>query len=714
MTQERPERRARSVALLGLIFEIALSVFFALLTVWSRSESMRALTLLTASGVLVWLFLVLVYHQRVLVQDEAFETEQLRRERSSGAGSGAIFDVADEQLLLARRRLQWMYRWLLPAFTVAVIAALAVSGLAYWPWSLGQSLSGEGWRPVENANLLIWFAGVSALLSFLLSRYATGMARQVEWRMLGAGASYLMGVTMAGAAVAVSLAGLRLFETPRPERVVAYVLRVLLLVLAGEITLNFVLDFYRPRARGQEPRPAFDSRLLGLFTEPGGIARSIAEAVNYQFGFEVSSTWFDKLLQRSIVPLMGFGVVTLFAVSSFVFVGADQEAVVVRFGRRLEGDLGPGLHVKWPWPIDVAYRVATARIHELKIGVETDVEKREGETEELILWTNKTPHDPHLEVLIATPELAEFLTPGSSLEQEAKQPPGTRPAGADSGEGGEAVPVSLLRVAVSIQYRIREAYDWLRTYEDPEGMLEAIADREIMRYCANVDVAGLMGPERGPIERKLWEGIQKASDQRNLGVDLVFLGLQGVHPPQETAQDFQDVIGAESKRTTSINSARADYNKRLSEVAGDMKRAERLGEAIQELHRLADQSGSQEDIEPARERVQTLFFGDAERGIGPVGGQAAERIVQAREKRWRWENKAHGQAVSFEEEMATRNAAPRVYEMRKYLQALAESLHEIRKYVIATGSDVAVQTVHMNLQDQMRAPLEAFLEGEKK
>ena len=108
MTASRPERRARSVALAGLVFETGLATFFTILAVWSKSEAMWALTLQTAIGNVVWLLLVLVYHQRVLVAEETFETEQLRRERESGRGTDAIFDVADEALLLARRRLQWM------------------------------------------------------------------------------------------------------------------------------------------------------------------------------------------------------------------------------------------------------------------------------------------------------------------------------------------------------------------------------------------------------------------------------------------------------------------------------------------------------------------------------------------------------------------------------------------------------------------------------
>src|SRR5262249_29403785 len=118
MTQHRPERRARTVALIGLSFTILVSVALLLLTSYSDSEALRGLTRFALVGNIIWFFLILIYHQRVLVQEEAFETEQLRRERATGVLGEAIFDVEDEQLLLARRRLRWMYRFVLPVFTL--------------------------------------------------------------------------------------------------------------------------------------------------------------------------------------------------------------------------------------------------------------------------------------------------------------------------------------------------------------------------------------------------------------------------------------------------------------------------------------------------------------------------------------------------------------------------------------------------------------------
>lgn len=739
MIIEKPERRARNVALAGLVFQVLLTVFLIILWSYSQSQSIMAVLRLSGAGILIWTALLLVYHQRKLVQDEDFETEQLRRERERGLGGEALFDTQGERLLLARRRLHWMYRWILPIFTVLALGALLASGLLGWAWSWREPFRSSNWPEIQNlqnGSLLVAFIGGAAFLTFLLSRYVVGMARHREWQMLRAGSSYLMGVTLSLVAVAAVLSVLVAAGNPVPERVLALILRILLMVLTAEFALNFVLDFYRPRSPGEEPRPSFDSRFLGLFSEPGGIARSIAEAINYQFGFDVSSTWFYQLLQRSVVPLIGFAVATLFAASCLVFVDTGEQAVIEHFGKpkyvsmvdgkEVVDTLGPGLHLKWPWPIDVAHKVAVDQIHELKIGIDEKkaADAKKEDKDELILWTNEHSQEPHLPVLLATPELVQHFDRSqkdadTQPAADTSSPLGglavaqTRPA--DQREA-KAVPVSILRVAGVIQYKVEDAWAWLTRYEEPEKMLEAIANREIVRHCASADVMGLMGTDRERIEKAIWEAIQKSVDDPNvnLGVEIKFFGLQGAHPPQELAEDFQKVIGAEHEKIASINSARAEANKKLTEVTGDVQKARMLAEAITTMNELEhNPTATEAQRVAARDKVHALFFGKAEEWIHPIGGQAAVRLAEARARRWQLENEAGAKAVAFEQDIATMKVAPTVFKMRKYLETLVASMDQARKYIIASQGHYELPMFQINLQDPLSAPLDIATDEKK-
>lgn len=710
------------MALFGYVLSTFLGMGLFLLYLASAATSILGAFCLAVVAATVWFVLLVIIHQRVRVRDEAFETEELKREQAAGAG--AIFDVADEQLLLAKNRLNWMYRWVLPFFTIVIVLSLLLLAFGSWPWQFGARLvenPGEHfWPQLQHTGIIIAFTIGVAMVAFLFSRYAAGMARLPEWQILRSGASWLMGTALAAGLAALMLGAFMLFQTPVPERLLAYFLRVLLLVLAGEVVLNFVLDFYRPRLEGEEPRPAFDSRLLGLFSEPGGIARSIAEAINYQFGFEVSSTWFYKLLQRSLVPLLGFGALTLLLITALVFVEANEVVILARFGRAEMIADGkpvtrePGLLVKWPWPVEQAYPVEIRRVHELKIGSKDDLKAESAKPDELILWTNEHQSDPHLMVLVSASNRSTASAPADG------ETPTTRP-GAAGGDVSDAV--SLLRVAVTLHYRINDPWKWLNNYEQPERVLTSLAEREVTRYCAGTSVFDLMGAERGELERLLREALQRVVDQRELGAEIVFLGLQGIHPPEAAAKEFQEVVGAGQKAAAAINAAESDRRKRLVQVAGSEERAVSLYNQILKLGEIESKLINQEQLEPgqrealekelqqSRAAVDRLFFGDKKDQVEPIGGQAANRLIQARALRWELENREHGRAVAFEQEMKTRDAAPEVYDLRKLLDARVEATSGIRKYIILGGNKV--RQMILNLQDPMSAALYNALSSEK-
>jgi len=710
MTSTWPEKRAFTVSVVGLVFQVALAAFLILVALWNHSQATRAAGILAACGTPIWLFLILVYKQREAVRLEQLEVEELRRERAAG-GTESIFAGDEERLLLARRRLAWLYRWILPAFTILILVLLVVFSLRYWAWPLSGGLYSNAWTRPVNEDLSVAFIAGASFLAFLLSRYTTGMGRQPEWRLLRAGAAWLMGCTLAGTAVAAMLV-LASFDMVMPERTLAYVLRIVMLVLAGEILLNFILDFYRPRQRGEEPRPAFESRLFGLFCEPGGIARSIADALNYQFGFEVSSTWFYKLMQRATTPVIFFGVVTMFAVSCLVVVDPGEAVIIERFGvprqtgatlRRENGlpverdALGPGLHWKAPWPIDVAYRYPVDQVQEVTIGIVEEGAKPEDLTKPLV-WSEKHPYVSEVTVIVA--KESETAGPAASPQELPPGGPATQPA------TDRSVPVSLLRISMPIHFRIDDLKDWRETFADPRKVFEDMAFRELVKYSAGLDVDQVMGADRQRMAKDLRELIQAEADRLRLGVRIVMLGLQGVHPPSEVAKEFEAVIGAESKRLAAIRSAEAVRNKLLAEVVGDVERAERLAIAISKL----DAPGvSDEEARQARRLVDLYFDGDPERGISPVvTGRAAQIVAEARARMWERINEARSDAEAFRLELPVYRAAPRIYRLRRYMETLAEGLVGIRKYLLATDVNPVYQ---LQLMDPVFSGLAESLEA---
>ena len=70
--------------------------------------------------------------------------------------------------------------------------------------------------------------------------------------------------------------------------------------MAVEMFVTLLLEIYRPRVKGKVARPLYDSRLVGLLAQPEGLFTTAAQALDYQFGFKVSETWFFQLLQKNL------------------------------------------------------------------------------------------------------------------------------------------------------------------------------------------------------------------------------------------------------------------------------------------------------------------------------------------------------------------------------------------------------------------------------
>ena len=71
---------------------------------------------------------------------------------------------------------------------------------------------------------------------------------------------------------------------------------------------------------GRPGRLVYDSRLVGLLAEPEGLFTTAAHALDYQFGFKVSETWFYRFLEKALAWLILLQIAVLVPSTSLVFV----------------------------------------------------------------------------------------------------------------------------------------------------------------------------------------------------------------------------------------------------------------------------------------------------------------------------------------------------------------------------------------------------------
>jgi len=225
--------------------------------------------------------------------------------------------------------------------------------------------------------------------------------------------------------------------------------------------------------------------------------------------------------------------------------------------------------------------------------------------------------------------------------------------------GDKSVPVNMLAVNIPVAYRVKDVRAWLCNHSEGEELLEDLANREVVRYLISVDMDDLMTVGRLKAAQELRENIQKRADQYQLGVEVVFVSMESIHPPIKVAKDYEEVVGAQQRKATNILAA-------LAYKAG------KIPAAIAEATSIVGASENE-----ARAKVSV----------------------------------AAAEAGQFANQMAAWNASPQVFRQRTYLEALVRSIGKARKYVVTSSN--TQETLWLNLEDKVRSDMEDLSPKEK-
>ena len=618
------ERNLKPTGLVNLLIALAAAGLGTYIARSTASYADEVVSVFLGLGFLVALF---SYFQMRMEAREKLEKLELD-ELAKSARSTTLFDGTDAEAFPARRAREQFERWLVPAFCL-VLLVLQVAAA----WWLGKQVLNPDVREVRNSlPMMAAFFGFLFFLQFLPGRYSVNVARLEGQRLLQPAGSYLLLGAYLSLLAAAGIVAIH-FGHSKVDIFIARALCVILGLAAVENLFTLILEIYRPRVRGQAARVLYESRLVGLLGQPESVFTTAAHALDYQFGFKVSETWFFQFLQKAFVWLLLIQSGLLWLSTSFVFIEPDQQALLERCGKPVGTTaLNPGFHLKCPWPIDSVYRFQSHRIQTFTVGVVTKDDDYGGATaENTIVWTKSHYKE-------------EFNLPVANKEQDSAS--NTNAAGEKS-----APPANLITASVPVQYQIKDIVAWARNHANPNELLERIATREVVRHLVSVDFFEFMSVGRKKSAEALRANIQKSADDAQLGVNILFVGLQDVHPPVSVAEAFEAVIGAQQTREAKTLAAKGEATKSTAMAEGEAQKVKDTAAAFA-VRRVAE--------------------------AGAIGAQ-------------------------FEHQMAAFDAAPTVYPQRIYLQTYAKAIAKSRKYIIATTN--AQEMIQLNLEDKIREDL---------
>jgi modulator of FtsH protease HflK len=459
---------------------------------------------------------------------EKLELEEMARSH----GGAALFESKEAEVFPAQRSREQFERFFVPAFTVILFLLQAGGAYVLWRWLPRSSAMAEVREPITGLALF----GVFSIVLFLLGRYSANVARLEHHPLLRPGASYMLANAFLSFIVMLGLVGVWAGYRGA-DLYIAYAFCALLALAAVETLLQLVLEVYRPRLKGKVERPLYEGRLIGLLGQPEGLITTAAQALDYQFGFKVSETWFYRFFERALGWLVLLQVAALLLSTCAVFIEAGEQGLLERFGKPVEGrtPLGPGAHLKWPWPIDHVYRFPTEQIQTFDVGFTNDPARAR---EPVVLWTVA-----HMK------EESDFLV-GNRAEISL--------VATNQSTGKRTPPVSLLNVSVPVSFQITNLVDWAYNNEDAKSLLQDLATHAVVHYLASADMNEIMSNTRLEMAQVLTDQIQAAADQRKMGAKIVSIDLEDLHPPVKVAGEYEKVVAAIQQKEAKILSAQGD------------------------------------------------------------------------------------------------------------------------------------------------------------
>jgi modulator of FtsH protease HflK len=218
--------------------------------------------------------------------------------------------------------------------------------------------------------------------------------------------------------------------------------------------------------------------------------------------------------------------------STFYTVGVDEVGIVQRFGTYAR-TTPPGLNFKLPTGIEKAAKVKVKFVYKEEFGFRTlksDMETR--------------------------------ITSGEAYLSESLMLTGD---------------LNVAVVPWVVQYRIKDAYNFLFKVRDPRAMLRDLSEATMRLVVGDRSINEVI-TRREEIAGQAQELLQMELDQANTGISITTIEMKKTNVPEQVQPAFNEVNQATQEKEKLIYQAREEYNKRIPQARGEAEKTVREAE----------------------------------------------------------------------------------------------------------------------------------------
>ena len=221
------------------------------------------------------------------------------------------------------------------------------------------------------------------------------------------------------------------------------------------------------------------------------------------------------------ISLFIIGAIAVWALSGFYRVDADEQGVVLRFGK-YTNMTQPGLNYHLPFPIESVVTPKVSRVNRIDVG---------------------------------------FRSSGE----------GSRAAIADIKEESAMLTgdENIVDINYSVFWVIKDASKYLFNVQDPIGTIKVVAETAMREVIARKKIQVILTQGRAEIENEVQKIMQQILDSYGSGVDITQVQAQKSDPPTQVIDSFRDVQAAKADKERAQNEAEAYANDVIPRARGE-------------------------------------------------------------------------------------------------------------------------------------------------
>jgi membrane protease subunit HflK len=225
--------------------------------------------------------------------------------------------------------------------------------------------------------------------------------------------------------------------------------------------------------------------------------------------------------EKKPITLFIIGAIAVWALSGFYRVDADEQGVVLRFGK-YTNMTQPGLNYHLPFPIESVMTPKVSKVNRIDVGFRSSNEGSRGAIGDI-------------------KEESAMLT------------------------GDE----NIVDINYSVFWVIKDASKYLFNIQDPIGTIKVVAETAMREVIARKKIQTILTQGRAEIEIEVQKIMQQILDSYNSGIDITQVQAQKSDPPAQVIDSFRDVQAAKADKERAQNEAEAYANDIIPRARGE-------------------------------------------------------------------------------------------------------------------------------------------------